>query len=67
MPVFDTWERETDMTEKRDNYQIQLMQAKKRFLTYDQQELINRCAVGFDEDYFYINEQMKDIGTSLKE
>ena len=53
MSVFDTWERETDMTEKRDNYQTQLMQAKKRFLTYDQQELINRCAVGFDEDYFY--------------
>lgn len=41
------------MTEKRDNYQIQLMQAKKRFLTYDQQELIARCAVGVDEDYFY--------------
>lgn len=41
------------MTKKRDNYQIQVMQAKKRFLTYDQQELIDRCKVGFDEAYLY--------------
>ena len=26
-----------------------------------------KCNIVFDEDYFYINEQMKDIGTSLKE
>lgn len=36
-----------------DNYQIQAQQAKKLFLTYDQQELIRRCRLQFDEDYFY--------------
>ena len=41
------------MVEKRDNYQIQVMQAKKLFLTYDQQELIKRCHLRFDEQYFY--------------
>lgn len=35
------------------NYDIQLNQAKKRFLTYDQQELICRCCPKFDELYFY--------------
>ena len=40
--------------EKRDNYRIQLAQAKKRFLTYDQQELIRRCGLRWDKDYFYI-------------
>lgn len=35
------------------NYDIQLMQAKKRFLTYDQQELISRCRLRFDENYLY--------------
>lgn len=39
--------------EKRDNYQIQIAQAKKLFLTYDQQELICRCRLDFDEDYLY--------------
>lgn len=39
--------------ERRDNYQIQLAQAKKLFLTYDQQELIRRCRLRFDEAYFY--------------
>lgn len=39
--------------EKRDNYQIQMAQAKKLFLTYDQQELICRCRLDFDEDYLY--------------
>lgn len=38
----------------RDNYQLQAAQAKKHFLTYDQQELIRRCRLRFDEDYFYI-------------
>ena len=33
------------------NYDIQVMQAKKRFLTYDQQELISRCRMRFDENY----------------
>ena len=42
------------MNERVDNYQIQLMQAKKHFLTYDQQELIQRCRLRFDDDYFYI-------------
>jgi len=36
------------------NYQIQVMQAKKRFLTYDQSELIDRCAVRYDGDYLYL-------------
>ena len=38
----------------KDNYQLQLAQAKKHFLTYDQQELIDRCRLRFDEDYFYV-------------
>lgn len=37
-----------------DNYAIQAAQAKKLFLTYDQQELIRRCRLSFDEDFFYI-------------
>lgn len=43
------------MAEKQNNYQIQAMQAKKLFLTYDQQELIQRCYLRFDEQYFYTN------------
>lgn len=42
------------MKERVDNYQIQAAQAKKLFLTYDQQELIRRCCLRFDETYFYI-------------
>jgi len=42
------------MAEKRDNYKLQVQQAKKHFLTYDQQELINRCCLRFDEAYFYV-------------
>lgn len=41
------------MEKKHDNYQIQVMQAKKLFLTYDQQELIKRCHLHFDEKYLY--------------
>lgn len=41
------------MIEKRDNYQIQVQQAKQRFLTYDQQELIRRCCLNWDEHYLY--------------
>ncbi len=37
-----------------DNYKIQASQAKKLFLTYDQQELIRRCRLRHDETYFYI-------------
>ena len=36
------------------NYEKQAMQAKKLFLTYDQQELIVRCRLKYDEKYFYI-------------
>ena len=39
--------------ERRDNYAIQAASAKKRFLTYDQQEIIGRCALKWDEAYFY--------------
>ena len=39
---------------RRDNYQLQAQQAKKHFLTYDQQELIRRCRLQHDEEYFYI-------------
>ena len=41
------------MAERRDNYRIQAAQAKQRFLTYDQQEIIHRCGLSFDEDYLY--------------
>lgn len=43
------------MAEKKrpDNYQIQAAQAKKLFLTYDQQELIQRCRLRHDETYLY--------------
>lgn len=42
------------MEARRDNYAIQAAQAKKLFLTYDQQELIDRCGLQFDDEYFYI-------------
>lgn len=42
------------MKERPDNYQIQAQQAKKLFLTYDQQELIRRCRLKHDATYFYI-------------
>ncbi len=42
------------MKERVDNYKIQASQAKRLFLTYDQQELIARCRLQFDESYFYI-------------
>ena len=41
------------MKERVDNYQIQAAQAKKLFLGYDQRELIQRCALAYDETYFY--------------
>ena len=36
------------------NYEKQVLQAKKLFLTYDQQELIQRCRLHHDAQYFYI-------------
>lgn len=42
------------MAERLNNYQIQVMQAKRRFLTYDQQELISRCSLRFDTDFLYV-------------
>ena len=39
--------------EQRDNYQLQAAQAQKLFLSYDQQELIARCRLKYDEDYLY--------------
>lgn len=38
---------------KRDNYELQRQQAQRHFLTYDQQELITRCRLRWDEDYLY--------------
>lgn len=37
-----------------DNYALQAAQAKRHFLTYDQQELIARCRLKHDESWFYI-------------
>lgn len=37
-----------------DNYQIQALQAKKRFLTYDQTALIQKLRLEADEAYLYI-------------
>lgn len=37
-----------------DNYQIQVRQAKARFRTYDQQELIRRCGLRYDSDHLYV-------------
>lgn len=41
------------MKERVDNYKIQAEQAKKHFLTYDQQELIGRCGLRYDDIYLY--------------
>ena len=42
------------MIQRVDNYKIQAGQAKKLFLTYDQQELIRRCRLEYDPDYLYV-------------
>lgn len=42
------------MKERLDNYQIQAAKAKKLFLAYDQQEMIDRCQLQFDESFLYI-------------
>lgn len=39
--------------ERTDNYKIQAMQAKQRFLTYDQQKLIHKLHLKADEEYLY--------------
>lgn len=36
-----------------DNYRIQARQAKDRFLTYDQQALIEKCHLDFDDTWLY--------------
>ena len=37
------------------NYLIQAQQAKDRFLTYNQQALIAKLRIPFDEDYLYVS------------
>ena len=39
--------------ERVDNYRIQCDQAKKLFLTYDQNEIISRCRLRSDDTYLY--------------
>ena len=39
----------------RDNYRIQAEQAKQRFLTFDQELLIRKLNLEFDENYLYVN------------
>lgn len=43
------------MAEAMNNYALQVKQAKKHFLTYDQQELIRRCKLRYDAAYFYMD------------
>lgn len=43
-----------DVEKRIDNYQLQMQQAKKHFLSYDQQEIIDRCRLTYDSDYFYV-------------
>ena len=40
--------------ERRDNYAIQAQQAKKRFRTYDQGEIIEKLSLQADENWLYI-------------
>lgn len=41
--------------ERTDNYAVQVQQAKKRFLTYDQEMLIRKMCLEADEHYLYIS------------
>ena len=43
------------MMERVNNYHIQASQAKARFLTYDQQKLIRKFGLDFDDQYIYVN------------
>ena len=40
--------------ERVDNYQIQTQQAKKRFLSYDQQKLIEKLKLKYDAEFLYV-------------
>lgn len=40
--------------ERKDNYVIQAQNAKKTFLTYDQEALIRKLGLKADEDYLYV-------------
>ncbi len=40
--------------ERKDNYAIHARQAKERFLTYDQQKLMEKLKLKGDADYFYM-------------
>ena len=42
------------MAERWDNYALQVQQAKRRFLEYDQGALIRKCRLSRDEDYLYL-------------
>lgn len=42
------------MAQRPNNYDIQVQQAKRLFLAYDQEEIIARCRLPFDEKYFYV-------------
>lgn len=42
------------MEQKIDNYQIQAQRARQRFLTYDQQQIIAKSPLTFDDDYLYL-------------
>lgn len=44
-----------ETVEKRDNYQIQAGQAKQRFLTYDQEQLIRKLNATADESYIFVS------------
>ena len=37
------------------NYAIQAQQAKQLFLTYDQQQIIDKCRLASDSEYIYVN------------
>lgn len=41
--------------ERKDNYQLQAQQAKQWFLRYDQQKLVEKLKLAYDEDYLYVN------------
>ena len=43
------------MMERVNNYLIQASQAKERFLTYDQQKLVDKFRLDADEMYIYVN------------
>lgn len=42
------------MEQKIDNYQLQALRARQRFLTYDQQQIIAKSPLTFDDDYLYL-------------